>query len=55
MLKGGKADEAFFVQCDRFVPTQDDIDNGRVRINIGLAPLKPAEFSIIKMMQSTRG
>jgi phage tail sheath protein FI len=55
MLQGGKADEAFFVQCDRSVHTQDDIDNARVRINIGLAPLKPAEFIVIKMMQSTRG
>jgi len=55
MLQGEKADEAFFVQCDRSVHTQDDIDNARVRINIGLAALKPAEFIVIKMMQSTKG
>ena len=55
MLQGGKADDAFFVQCDRSLHTQADLDNARLHINIGLAPLKPAEFIVIKMEQSAKG
>jgi phage tail sheath protein FI len=33
--------------------TQDDIDNGRVNIVVGFAPLQPAEFVIIKIGQWT--
>ena len=54
MLQGAKVDEAFFVQCDRSTNSIADIENGRVRINIGLAPLKPAEFIVINILQNTR-
>ena len=33
--------------------TQDDIDNGRLVAEIGLAPLKPAEFVIFRIGQWT--
>jgi len=50
-LFGGKADEAFFVRCDRTTMTQDDIDNGRLICVIGIAPVKPAEFVIFRIQQ----
>ncbi len=50
-LFGLKPEEAFFVRCDRTTMTQDDIDNGRLIILIGVAPVKPAEFVIIRIGQ----
>ena len=47
--KGTKPEEAFFVKCDRTTMTQDDIDNGRLIVVIGVAPVKPAEFVIIRI------
>jgi phage tail sheath protein FI len=52
-LQGGKADEAFFVKCDHTTMTQDDIDNGRLICQIGIAPVKPAEFVIFRIQQKT--
>ena len=43
--------DAYFVKCDRTTMTQDDIDNGRLIVVIGFAPLKPAEFVIIRIGQ----
>ncbi|GGJ24148.1 phage tail sheath subtilisin-like domain-containing protein [Neoroseomonas lacus] len=48
-LEGTKAEEAFFVKCDRTTMTQTDIDNGRLICVIGVAPVKPAEFVIIRI------
>jgi phage tail sheath protein FI len=53
-LQGTKPDEAFFVKCDRTTMTQDDIDNGRLICLVGIAPVKPAEFVIIRIQQKTR-
>jgi hypothetical protein len=52
-LAGSKPDEAYFVKCDRSTMTQDDIDNGRLIIEIGVAPLRPAEFVIIRISAFT--
>lgn len=52
-LMGLTADEAFFVKCDRTTMTQDDIDNGRLICQIGVAPVKPAEFVIFRISQKT--
>ena len=41
---GRAPDEAYFVRCGRDTMTGDDIDNGRLTILIGIAPLRPAEF-----------
>ena len=41
--------EAFFVRCDRTTMTQNDIDNGRVNVLVGFAPVKPAEFVILRI------
>ena len=35
--------------------TQDDIDNGRLIVVIGLAPVKPAEFVIFRIAQTKSG
>jgi phage tail sheath protein FI len=39
------------VKCDSETTTQTDIDLGIVNIIVGFAPLKPAEFVIIKIQQ----
>lgn len=54
-LMGTKAEEAFFVKCDRTTMTQDDIDNGRLICIIGIAPVKPAEFVIFRIAQWASG
>ena len=43
--------EAYFVKCDRETTTQNDVNLGIVNILVGFAPLKPAEFVIIKLQQ----
>jgi len=50
-FQGSKPDDAFFVQCDSTTTTQTDIDNGVVNILVGFAPLKPAEFVVLKLSQ----
>jgi hypothetical protein len=45
--------DAFFVRCDAETTTQYDIDRGIVNIQVGFAPLKPAEFVIISIQQKT--
>lgn len=50
-LMGTKAEEAFFVKCDRTTMTQDEIDNGKLICVIGIAPVKPAEFVIFRIAQ----
>jgi phage tail sheath protein FI len=52
MLLGAKKQEAFFVNCDRTTMTQNDIDNGRINVIIGVAPVKAAEFSIFRINQT---
>jgi phage tail sheath protein FI len=53
-LGGQTADEAYFVRCDRTTMTQDDIDNGRLVALVGVAPLRPAEFVIIRITVKSR-
>jgi hypothetical protein len=48
-LMGTKAENAFYVRCDRSTMTQDDIDNGRLVVEIGVAPVRPAEFVILRI------
>ncbi len=50
-LQGAKPELAYFVRVDRTTMTQDDIDNGRLIMIIGVAPVKPAEFVIIRIGQ----
>jgi uncharacterized protein len=46
-----KPSDAYFVKCDEETITQSDIDAGIVNILVGFAPLKPAEFVVIKIQQ----
>jgi hypothetical protein len=50
-FQGNTPDDAFFVKCDSSTTTQQDIDNGVVNILVGFAPLKPAEFVVLKLSQ----
>ena len=50
-FKGTTPKQAYFVKCDKETTTQNDIDRGIVNIVVGFAPLKPAEFVIIKLQQ----
>ncbi|MEO6421292.1 MAG: phage tail sheath C-terminal domain-containing protein, partial [Candidatus Nitrotoga sp.] len=50
-FQGRSPREAYFVKCDRETTTQNDIDLGIVNIVVGFAPLKPAEFVVIKLQQ----
>jgi phage tail sheath protein FI len=50
-FQGTTPREAYFVKCDKETTTQNDIDRGIVNIVVGFAPLKPAEFVIIKFQQ----
>lgn len=52
-LFGKTEDEAFFITCDRTTMTQDDILNGRLICEIGIAPVRPAEFVIFRIFQQT--
>jgi phage tail sheath protein FI len=53
MLLGAKSHEAYFVKCDRSTMTQNDIVNGRLIMLIGVAPIKPAEFLILRIAHAT--
>ena len=46
--------DAYLVKCDAETTTQTDIDNGIVNIEVGFAPLKPAEFVVLKIQQIAR-
>ena len=52
-LFGSKPEEAFFVHCDRSTMDEDDIQNGRLVCKIGICPVRPAEFVIIRIGQKT--
>ena len=50
-FQGSSPKQAYFVKCDSETTPQADIDRGIVNIVVGFAPLKPAEFVIIKIQQ----
>ncbi len=50
-FQGKTPAEAYFVKCDKETTTQNDINLGIVNIVVGYAPLKPAEFVILKFQQ----
>jgi Bacteriophage tail sheath protein len=52
-LFGRTEQEAFFITCDRTTMSQDDILNGRLICEIGIAPVRPAEFVIFRIFQNT--
>jgi uncharacterized protein len=52
-LMGLTEEQAFMIACDRSTMTQDDILNGRLVCEIGIAPVRPAEFVIFRIFQNT--
>jgi uncharacterized protein len=50
-FQGSSPTDAYFVKCDAETTTQNDINLGIVNVVVGFAPLKPAEFVIIKIQQ----
>jgi hypothetical protein len=52
-LAGTSQEEAFFVNCDRTTMTQAEIDQGQLIVEVGIAPVKPAEFVIFRFSQKT--
>ncbi|MER6568257.1 phage tail sheath family protein [Streptomyces sp. NPDC001093] len=50
-LFGRTAEEAFYVKCDRDNNPQTSIDQGRVVCEIGVCPVKPAEFVVFRLAQ----
>jgi phage tail sheath protein FI len=50
-FQGAKASDAYYVKVDSETTTQADIDAGIVNIEIGFAPLKPAEFVVVRISQ----
>jgi len=50
-FQGTTSSQAYFVKCDSETTTQNDIGRGIVNVVVGFAPLKPAEFVIIKLQQ----
>jgi len=52
-LAGETPGDAYSVKCGRETMTQGDVNNGIVNVVVGFAPLKLAEFVMIKVQQST--
>lgn len=52
-FQGASARDAYFVKCDAETTPQADIDLGIINILVGFAPLKPAEFVVIRLQQMT--
>lgn len=50
-FQGSSSREAYFVKCDKDTTTQSDINLGIVNVVVGFAPLKPAEFVVVKIQQ----
>ena len=54
-LFGATPQEAFYVKCDSETNPSEVIDAGQLVVEIGIAPVKPAEFVIFRLSQFTGG
>ncbi|HUZ78740.1 MAG TPA: phage tail sheath subtilisin-like domain-containing protein [Chloroflexota bacterium] len=54
-LFGETPDQAFYVKCDAETNPADQIDNGMVVVEVGICPVKPAEFVIFRIQQLPTG
>ena len=48
-FQGARPEDAYFVRCDATTMTPNDINKGRIIVMIGFAPVKPAEFLILRI------
>jgi len=53
-LVGGSREDAFYVKCDEETNPPESRDAGQLVIEIGVAPVKPAEFIVVRIHQWTR-
>jgi phage tail sheath protein FI len=51
-LFGASADQAFFVRCDETTNPPESIDAGKLVVEVGIAPVKPAEFVVFRISQN---
>jgi phage tail sheath protein FI len=51
-LAGGSIEEAFFVKCDQENNTEDDRANGRLIVDVGIAPAIPFEFIVVRVWRA---
>lgn len=54
-LFGQRPEEAYYVKCDEETNPPESVDVGRVICEIGIAPVKPAEFVIFRLAQFSSG
>ena len=54
-LAGSIPDQGFFVRCDASTNPPDQVDLGQVVVEIGIAPVKPAEFVVFRIRQFSAG
>ena len=54
-LFGSRPEEAYYVKCDAETNTPESVDLGRVVCEIGIAPVKPAEFVVFRLAQFSGG
>ncbi len=50
-LVGASPDQAYYVKCDEETNPPESVDAGRLIVEVGLAPVKPAEFVIFRIAQ----
>src|SRR5690606_39159375 len=53
-LFGAAANQAYFVKCDATTNPPESIDAGKLVVEVGLAPVKPAEFVIFRISQTNQ-
>jgi phage tail sheath protein FI len=54
-LFGSRAEDSFYVKCDEETNPPESVDVGRVICEIGIAPVKPAEFVVFRLAQISGG
>jgi hypothetical protein len=52
-LSGSEPEQAWFVRCDRSTMTREDLDQGRLVCLVGVAPVTPAEFIVLRISHGT--
>jgi phage tail sheath protein FI len=55
LLQGERAEEAYFVRCGRDTMAEDDLAEGRVIVEVGLAITAPGRFVVFRLIQSPGG
>ncbi|WP_042423863.1 phage tail sheath family protein [Streptacidiphilus anmyonensis] len=54
-LFGGQPDDSFFIKCDQENNPEESRDQGILNVEIGIAPVKPAEFVVFRISQYSQG